>query len=462
MGGCERSQQACEVLLSDTAGPTEKETAAALSARDEKGWGVAVVSLLPDPGHLVPLLKIAAHVPAPGKVKVFVPDELVEFAASKGFQATGLGPVRPAGGQEEMQDYIAASELRRVTGAFRAYHETYFQPLMAAVNAMSAPLQAHLRDFRPTVVLIDEHAMPAGFKRALRDLKARWFLHSPAPNYKGHNTWSIKNCWWVDGRTAARDVWAKTANEYRLWMKRRRRGRAEAPAGGRRGDSAIPAGVGSGKSARLSSGKCVIERTFLADRLLYTSEDRIVLPALPPLAASMDAALASWLDERQEKSVAYVSFGTMVRPPLRLLEEIVRAVLAQGRQVLLQYDGPFESHAGVRREPWVAQQEVLAHPAVGMFVSHGGAGSIEEALWAGVPTLSIPRIWDHRFNAWVAEALGTGVYLRRGWNATPSQLRTALRRALDPALDEQARLYARFMHEDWAANERAVQALFRP
>jgi UDP:flavonoid glycosyltransferase YjiC (YdhE family) len=281
--------------------------------------------------------------------------------------------------------------------------------------------------------------MPAGSQESPARSRARWFLHSPAPNYKGHNTWSFKNCWWVDGRTAARDVWAKTANEYRLWMRRRRRGRSEAPERGRRGDSAIPAGVRAGKSARLSSGKCVLERTFLADRLLYTSEDRIVLPALPPLEASMDAALARWLDERQEKSVAYVSFGTMVRPPVRLLKEIVRAVLAEGRLVLLQYDGPFESHAGVRREPWVAQQEVLAHPAVGIFVSHGGAGSIEEALWAGVPTLSIPRIWDHRFNAWVAEALGTGVYLRRGWNATPSQLRTALRRALDPALDEQAR-----------------------
>jgi UDP:flavonoid glycosyltransferase YjiC (YdhE family) len=459
MGGCEQSQEACEGPLSDTAA-TEKEAPGLPPARGEKDWGVAVVSLLPDPGHLVPLLKIAAHVPAPGQVKVFVPDELVGFAASNGFCATGLGPVRPAGGQEEMQDYIAASELRRVTGAFRAYHETYFQPLMAAIDAMSAPLQAHLREFRPTVVLIDEHGLPSGFRRAMRGPTVRWFLHSPAPNYKGHNTWSFKNCWWVDGRTAARDAWVKTTNEYRLW--KRRRGRAEAPAAARHVDSAIPTGVAAGKPARLSSGKCVLERTFLAGRLLYTSENRIILPALPPLGASMDPVLARWLDERQAESVAYVSFGTMVRPPVRLLEEIVRAVLAQGRHVLLQYDGHFETHTCVRVEPWVAQQEVLAHPAVGIFVSHGGAGSIEEALWAGVPTLSIPRIWDHRFNAWVAEALGTGVYLRRGWNATPRQLKRALRRALDPALYEQAQLRARFMHEDWAANERAVQDLFRP
>lgn len=461
MGGCEQSQEACEVPLSTTAAPTGKDAAVLASAR-AKGWGVAVISLLPDPGHLVPLLKIAAHVPAPGQVQVFVPDELVKFAVSKGFRTTGLGPVRPALGQEEMQNYIAASEIRRVTGAFRAYHETYFQPLMAAIDAMSGPLQARLRDFRPTVVLIDEHGLPAGFRGVLRKLGVRSFLHSPAPNYKGHNTWSFKNCWWVDGRSALRDTWSKTTNEYRLWKRRRGRGGVEARNGGRRGDSAIPAGVAAGKPARLSSGKCVLERTFLADRLLYTSEDRIVLPALPPLEASMDVALARWLDERQEKSVAYVSFGTMVRPPVRLLQQIVRAALAEGRDVLLQYDGPFESHTCVRREAWVAQQEVLAHPAVGIFVSHGGAGSIEEALWAGVRTLSIPRIWDHRFNAWVAEALGTGVYLRSGWNAMPWQLRRALRQALDPALDAQAQLCARFMHEDWAANEQAVQDLFRP
>ncbi len=114
------------------------------------------------------------------------------------------------------------------------------------------------------------------------------------------------------------------------------------------------------------------------------------------------------------------------------------------------------------REAWVAQQRVLAHPAVGVFVTHGGAGSIEEALWAGTPTLSVPTVWDHRFNAWVAEALGTGVYLRRGWKATPSQLRAGIRQALDPARAEQARLRARFMHEDWAANAPAVADLFRP
>jgi hypothetical protein len=161
MGGCEQSQEAAEGPLSDTA-PPENEAPAPPSGRGEKGWGVAVVSLLPDPGHLVPLLKIAAHVPAPGQVKVFVPDELVDFAASSGFSPIGLGPVRPAGGRDEMQAYIAASELGRVTGAFRAYHETYFQPLMAAIDALGAPLQAHLRDFRPAVVLIDEHGLPSG------------------------------------------------------------------------------------------------------------------------------------------------------------------------------------------------------------------------------------------------------------------------------------------------------------
>jgi UDP:flavonoid glycosyltransferase YjiC (YdhE family) len=58
------------------------------------------------------------------------------------------------------------------------------------------------------------------------------------------------------------------------------------------------------------------------------------------------------------------------------------------------------------------QKEILAHAAVGGFVTHCGWSSIVESLWFGVPTLSWPHADEQHFNAFtlvadmgVAEAL---------------------------------------------------------
>lgn len=55
--------------------------------------------------------------------------------------------------------------------------------------------------------------------------------------------------------------------------------------------------------------------------------------------------------------------------------------------------------ANVRTAAWWPQQELLGHPKLRAFVSHGGLLSLHEAAYHGAPTLVLPVFCDHDGNA---------------------------------------------------------------
>jgi UDP:flavonoid glycosyltransferase YjiC (YdhE family) len=66
----------------------------------------------------------------------------------------------------------------------------------------------------------------------------------------------------------------------------------------------------------------------------------------------------------------------------------------------------------VRIEPWVASQiGVLAHPNVGVFVSHCGINSVHESLYAGTPIVGLPMLADQRDMAMRVADAGVGLLL---------------------------------------------------
>jgi len=59
---------------------------------------------------------------------------------------------------------------------------------------------------------------------------------------------------------------------------------------------------------------------------------------------------------------------------------------------------------------WCSQLEVLAHEAIGCFVTHCGWNSTLEALSLRVPTIAIPQWSDQRTNAkFIADVWMTGI-----------------------------------------------------
>uniref|UniRef100_A0A0K0DPV5 UDP-glucuronosyltransferase n=1 Tax=Angiostrongylus cantonensis TaxID=6313 RepID=A0A0K0DPV5_ANGCA len=76
---------------------------------------------------------------------------------------------------------------------------------------------------------------------------------------------------------------------------------------------------------------------------------------------------------------------------------------------------------------WLPQTALLAHPKTRVFISHGGYNSLQEAIIAGVPLVTIALFGDQPKNAKLAEKHRIAVNLRKG-NLTVSAIVNALQK----------------------------------
>ncbi|KAK7390443.1 hypothetical protein VNO78_25748 [Psophocarpus tetragonolobus] len=123
-----------------------------------------------------------------------------------------------------------------------------------------------------------------------------------------------------------------------------------------------------------------------------------------------DRNCITWLDHQKAKSVLYVSFGTVVKPSHEQLLEFWHGLVNSLKPFLwvIQKDSiptnlPIELEKGTKERgflvDWVPQEEVLAHPAVGGFLTHSGWNSTLESIAEGVPMLCWPSIADQPVNS---------------------------------------------------------------
>lgn len=147
-----------------------------------------------------------------------------------------------------------------------------------------------------------------------------------------------------------------------------------------------------------------------------------------------------WLESQPVDSVVYVCFGSKAPMDEAQIQELGKGLARSGFRFLWALkakpltdktdDDQTRSEAvrellgdsvcgeigrrGMVISRWVDQDEVLASPAVGGFVSHCGWNSVMEAVRAGVPVLAWPQSGDQRVNAQVVEESGIGIWMK-GW-----------------------------------------------
>nr|QLF98871.1 2-hydroxyflavanone C-glycosyltransferase [Pistia stratiotes] len=200
----------------------------------------------------------------------------------------------------------------------------------------------------------------------------------------------------------------------------------------------------------------VLVNTFeaLEGDILSALNAGTVLPGLPPviaigpqeplkLGASARPAgepdgWATWLDAQPPKSVLYVAFGNRTALSTVQIRELGKGLEKSGCRFLwvvkskivdkdesveldeLLGEGYLErvGDRGMVAKSWVDQEEVLAHPSVGGFLSHGGCSSSQEAILHGVRSLNWPGMGDQRMVAAQAEKRGAGVWVKEwGWSS---------------------------------------------
>ncbi|XP_076238238.1 UDP-glycosyltransferase family 50 member B3 [Calliopsis andreniformis] len=112
----------------------------------------------------------------------------------------------------------------------------------------------------------------------------------------------------------------------------------------------------------------------------------------------------------------FVSMGSSVRAsgmPEALRHIFVAAFATLPYNVVWKWEGGKikDLPSNVRTAAWWPQQDLLGHPKLRAFVSHGGLLSLHEAAYHGAPTLVLPVFCDHDGNAAQAEKLGYALVL---------------------------------------------------
>ncbi|KAL2544530.1 UDP-glycosyltransferase 74E2 [Forsythia ovata] len=116
-----------------------------------------------------------------------------------------------------------------------------------------------------------------------------------------------------------------------------------------------------------------------------------------------------WLNERASRSVVYVSFGSLAELGAPQMEELAHGLKTSNKYFLWVVRSPEEAKLPKKFSEetskkglivsWCPQLEVLAHEAIGCFITHCGWNSTLEALSLGVPLVAMPQWTDQSTNA---------------------------------------------------------------
>ncbi|XP_051940935.1 2-hydroxyacylsphingosine 1-beta-galactosyltransferase [Hippocampus zosterae] len=121
-----------------------------------------------------------------------------------------------------------------------------------------------------------------------------------------------------------------------------------------------------------------------------------------------------WVNDTAETGFVVVSFGAGVKYLSHDIAHKLAGALARlPQRVIWRFSGAPPSNIGnnTKLVDWMPQNDLLGHPNIRAFLSHGGLNSIFEAMYHGVPVVGVPLFGDHYDTMTRVTAKGMGIML---------------------------------------------------
>jgi len=130
----------------------------------------------------------------------------------------------------------------------------------------------------------------------------------------------------------------------------------------------------------------------------------------------IDSEMDDFLKESTDNKALIFSLGSHIKSsqmPNHMIEMFVNAFNKVSYNIVWKFEGmrPANLSDNVLTREWIPQQDLLGHPSVGGFFTHGGLLSLMEATYHGVPVISMPIMSDQSLNAKKAASTGLGITL---------------------------------------------------
>ncbi|KAG7154277.1 UDP-glucuronosyltransferase 2B14-like 5 [Homarus americanus] len=125
--------------------------------------------------------------------------------------------------------------------------------------------------------------------------------------------------------------------------------------------------------------------------------------------------ISSWIEGAGEAGIVYFSLGSITKGalmPEKYLKLFLQAFKRLDQRVLWKFESDLPGVPdNILIRPWMPQQDILSHPGVKVFMSHGGLLGTQEALYHAKPILALPIHGDQPRNAQNIVDKGLGLSL---------------------------------------------------
>jgi len=147
--------------------------------------------------------------------------------------------------------------------------------------------------------------------------------------------------------------------------------------------------------------------------------------------------------DNAQKGVILISWGSQLKAsslPAARRDGIVRALGRLEQEVIWKYENDTlpKKPANLHIRKWLPQRDILAHPNLRVFMSHGGLMGTTEAVASAVPIVGVPIYGDQSLN--IASLVQRGMALQLELKKLDENtVYEALTKALDPSFKARAK-----------------------